>query len=918
MRREEVAVSMRFLRYVAVCALWVAFVGSTWAQVPITNFLPDIDVLYIERTPRLAFDPADLNYTSGLPAPGAPVTYFAHVKNWGTETVSVRYEWWLDGGLAATGAVDIAPGQKVKVPFYWFWAPADHTLEFRADPANTIDEISRLNNCVSIRTNALLVGLWVEQSLYNHFHNYQYLLNDGANSFEDWAQRMIRRWNEWLAKAIFPTSPNGALDRVALDKVVVVPDGALPLAGGLPTNHPDARDRTVDMQWGYPFHPEDIQPDGFYGFRWNGPFFIDFGSIHEMNHARFHIDLYGMDVHQSAAPGQPLPIQITDDAGNLVAGTSLMPFIAWEGVYYNKWRDIMGAGPPFYDAYSAAAWNWKHHKRGRGNMNSPPDIGVFLNDLPDANLIQFIDQNGVPIAGAQVDIFQASSYPTWYGKFFDNIPDISAVTDENGYIRLGRNPFASAIIRHTYGISTSVVIMRLRYRGQTYFLFQEVTDFNLQRWAAPAGQLFSHGYYVRQIDLRDNPVTVPRDRWRGNYFNGDNFQNLVRYRTDTAINFTWTGSPAPDVNPDNFSVYWLGNIRFTEGWKRFTITSDGGIQLIIDDRLVFDAWDNMQLQTWTPIIYTSRDAPFVVPGQSSPQVEYHRVQVRYRHHTGTARVQVSWADEPPPTEVPLNHWRADYYTTRDLQGYLTSRLETAIDYAYGYGSPDPALHGDNFSTRWTGDWFFAPGTYRFTATTSDGMRVWIDGVPVFDRWFTQNETTYTFERTLEGGVHRVVVEYFEEGGTATARFHWQLLNLLYDGEVTLDGWTASPKSLVLQMRVGTTSFNVVLDEQGRFRIPTTIAPGVYDVSLKGSRWLRKTLHNVRLPLTAPLRFELTSGDIDGDNEVTLFDFGTLVAAFGSTPGDPSWNPNADLDGDQEVTLLDFGILVRNFGKVGDD
>jgi hypothetical protein len=63
---------------------------------------------------------------------------------------------------------------------------------------------------------------------------------------------------------------------------------------------------------------------------------------------------------------------------------------------------------------------------------------------------------------------------------------------------------------------------------------------------------------------------------------------------------------------------------------------------------------------------------------------------------------------------------------------------------------------------------------------------------------------------------------------------------------------------------------------------------------------------------------LPNGDIDGDNEVTLFDFGELVAAFGSLPGDSNWNPNADLDGDEEVTLLDFGILVKNFGATGDE
>ena len=62
----------------------------------------------------------------------------------------------------------------------------------------------------------------------------------------------------------------------------------------------------------------------------------------------------------------------------------------------------------------------------------------------------------------------------------------------------------------------------------------------------------------------------------------------------------------------------------------------------------------------------------------------------------------------------------------------------------------------------------------------------------------------------------------------------------------------------------------------------------------------------------------TNGDCDGDNEVTSFDFGIIVSAFGSVPEDENWNPRADLDGDGEVTLFDFGILSRNFGLIGDE
>ncbi len=104
---------------------------------------------------------------------------------------------------------------------------------------------------------------------------------------------------------------------------------------------------------------------------------------------------------------------------------------------------------------------------------------------------------------------------------------------------------------------------------------------------------------------------------------------------------------------------------------------------------------------------------------------------------------------------------------------------------------------------------------------------------------------------------------------------------------------------------------VVLPKDG------TITPGWYDVRVKSSHWLSSRLTGIFLPTTGTAVVRLRNGDIDGDNEVTLNDFGHLVRAFGSVSGDPNWNPDADLDGDGEVTLFDFGILVSNFGLSGE-
>ncbi len=96
--------------------------------------------------------------------------------------------------------------------------------------------------------------------------------------------------------------------------------------------------------------------------------------------------------------------------------------------------------------------------------------------------------------------------------------------------------------------------------------------------------------------------------------------------------------------------------------------------------------------------------------------------------------------------------------------------------------------------------------------------------------------------------------------------------------------------------------------------------GTYDLLFSASHWLRRLVRGVVVAGSdvSAVDASLINGDIDGDNEVTLFDFGHLVLAFGSVPGDDNWNPNADLDGDEDVSLFDFGILVRNFGATGDE
>ncbi|MGQ9539686.1 MAG: carboxypeptidase regulatory-like domain-containing protein [Armatimonadota bacterium] len=167
------------------------------------------------------------------------------------------------------------------------------------------------------------------------------------------------------------------------------------------------------------------------------------------------------------------------------------------------------------------------------------------------------------------------------------------------------------------------------------------------------------------------------------------------------------------------------------------------------------------------------------------------------------------------------------------------------------------------------------------------------------------------------------------GGTAVfdnIRWNGHLLRRAFaiSGNIELRdyGGDVTQVPIVTQLRQGGVAVRtetVYTDSAGNYVIPD-VPPGTYDVAFKASHWLRVVVPNVTVADSdvTGVDTSLTNGDIDGDNEVTLFDFGQLVSAFGSSPGDSNWNPNADLDGDEEVTLFDFGVLVRNFGAIGDE
>lgn len=253
--------------------------------------------------------------------------------------------------------------------------------------------------------------------------------------------------------------------------------------------------------------------------------------------------------------------------------------------------------------------------------------------------------------------------------------------------------------------------------------------------------------------------------WRGEYFpNRDLAGAPVLTRNDSNIDFNWgSGSPAPNMSSDNFSVRWTRNLYFDGATYRFHAVVDDGVRLWVDDNLVIDQWwDNSERE---------------VTGDIGLGSGNHNVRVEYYEHAGDSRILVWW-ERIDTGSGSYPDWKGEYWTNRHLDGNpRIVRNDRDIDFNWGNGSPDGAIPSNNFAARWTRRVRFDDGLYRFYVRADDGVRVWVDGERIIDEWHDNlADETYTADRELDGR-EDVRIEYYEREGGALIDFWWERIRL---------------------------------------------------------------------------------------------------------------------------------------------
>jgi len=128
-------------------------------------------------------------------------------------------------------------------------------------------------------------------------------------------------------------------------------------------------------------------------------------------------------------------------------------------------------------------------------------------------------------------------------------------------------------------------------------------------------------------------------------------------------------------------------------------------------------------------------------------------------------------------------WKAAYWNNMTLSGApVLERDETNLDYDWGSGSPASGVNADGFSARWTRYIYVEAGTYRFTTTSDDGMRLWVDGTLLINEWTEHPAKTVSADMQLTTGHHWVVVEFYENQGLSVAKFSYTQIYANWRGE----------------------------------------------------------------------------------------------------------------------------------------
>jgi len=295
------------------------------------------------------------------------------------------------------------------------------------------------------------------------------------------------------------------------------------------------------------------------------------------------------------------------------------------------------------------------------------------------------------------------------------------------------------------------------------------------------------------ISFINQPTSnVAQAAWNAEYWNNTSQAGTPIYNTQVdTVSFDWGDQRPAGVSTSVFSARYTGNAYMDGGRYEFEVTVQGEVHVYINGALIINESSNNLNGSY-------RGQANVIRGINAVRVDYinrggaAQVQLNYRQVAAQVNEKPTPAatatkiivppfppKQPtdialPPTPIPSKLWKVEYFNNPDISGrpvFVTQA--TRVYFMWGQAAAARGVNRDQFSARMTKNETFAQGTYRFTARSDDGVRVYIDDDLVIDEWRAQPfGKNYAVDVPMTKGVHQLKVEYFDQGGAAALQFSW--------------------------------------------------------------------------------------------------------------------------------------------------
>ena len=223
------------------------------------------------------------------------------------------------------------------------------------------------------------------------------------------------------------------------------------------------------------------------------------------------------------------------------------------------------------------------------------------------------------------------------------------------------------------------------------------------------------------------------------------------------VHYNWGwGSPGNGVSADHFTAVFDQSGNYSSGDYFIQAFADDGVKVEVDGKMLINRWSDYNGKIDRALWLNVKN------GQ-------HTVKTNYLENLANAAI---FSDV-----VPFDSWLAYYYPNDSLSGMPTAARVIAPNGAvkklyedFGSWGPDAGVPADHFSARYTTAKRVTAGTYILRAKADDGIRVYVDGKKVIDRWtdsgFREDSikldiSDRTGANTGEENVHWIEVEYYD-------------------------------------------------------------------------------------------------------------------------------------------------------------